>query len=49
MNKIMSSDLLMDCFINWVETGGGVTRFPIDPLKPENWNQNIISNPEVFK
>ena len=49
MNKIMSSDLLMDCFHNWVETGSGVTRFPIDPLKPENWNQNIISNPEVFK
>ena len=48
MNKIMNSDLLIDCFRIWAETGSGVTRFPIDPLKSKNWNQNIIAHPEVF-
>ena len=49
MEKIMSSQLLIDCFLNWVKTGGGVTRFPVDPLDPKNWNQDLISNPQVFK
>jgi len=48
MNKIMNSDLLIDCFKIWIETGSGVTRFPLDPLKPSNWNQDIVANPEVF-
>ena len=48
INKITSSDLLIDCFRIWAETSCGVTRFPLDPLKAKNWNKNIIANPEVF-
>jgi hypothetical protein len=40
---------LVDCFRIWAETGSGVTRFPLDPLKPCNWNKKYIANPDVFK
>jgi len=49
VEKLLSSDLLIDCFKTWIETGSGVTRFPLDPLKPENWNKRYIENPEVFE
>jgi len=49
INKIKSSDLLIDCFRIWAETGSGVTRFPIDPLIPKNWNKNYVNNPYIFK
>jgi hypothetical protein len=49
MQQLHSSELLLDCYRTWIETGSGVTRFPLDPLKPENWNKRYLDNPEVFK
>jgi len=49
MEKLVSSDLLLDCLNTWIRTGSGVTRFPLDPLKPENWNKRYMENPDVFK
>lgn len=48
INRLMSSKLLREAFRNWCETGEGVEKFPLDPIKPENWEPSGTKNPEMF-
>jgi len=48
MDKLMSSELLQDAFKRWCEVGEGSEKFPLDPLKPSNWEQAAVNHPEAF-
>jgi len=48
IEKIMSSELLRDAFKRWCDVGEGSEIFPLDPLKPSNWEPTAIKYPEAF-
>ena len=44
LKLIASDDTIFQYFRNWIATGRGVQAFPTNPLKPENWEERILSN-----
>ena len=48
-NKITSSNLLKDSFINWILTKKGNSKFPLDPTNPKNYDMTEFKNPKIFK
>lgn len=48
ISKLNSSDLISEAFQNWVMTEKGVQKYPINPKKPENWDQKEIKNLSAF-
>jgi len=49
LEKLMSSELLRDAFRTWSITGSGVQKYPLDPLKSDNWDRNYIANKDLLK
>ena len=48
ISKLTSSELLREAFKRWCDVGEGVERFPLDPLKPSNWDTTAIKHPDAF-
>jgi hypothetical protein len=44
LKPLFSNEKLSVYFHRWVATGRGVEEFPNDPLKPENWEENVLSS-----
>ena len=49
IKKLMSSELLKDCFKKWCETGEGDQRYPLDPTNPKNWQKDHVVNLDAFE
>jgi len=49
MKKILSSNLLRSAFKNWASTGSGMQQYPINPIRPSNWDVKEILAPNSFK
>lgn len=43
LKPIFSDDALNEFFRRWIVKGEGIEQFPTDPLKRENWTENVIT------
>ncbi len=48
IRRLNSSELLRKAFKNVITTGTFSEDFPLNPLKPENWDKNYIAKPELL-
>jgi hypothetical protein len=49
MERLMSSELLKEAFLNYAHKRKGSEKYPIDPCNPSNWDKNHIDNISLLR
>ena len=48
IKKLRESKLLNSVYLNWIKTGEGSPKYPLDPTKPKNWDRKFVKVKNKF-
>lgn len=46
LRRLLSSELLKNCLMDYLIHANGAEKYPLDPFNPANWDKRYIDNPE---